>query len=314
MITDEIKAHQVYTLHFGKCTLCDRSFGEGEKIYVGRSIDGALTLACEFCRDKLNTIIKEYIYHPKEYIVPPAKTKLWRYQDFPKFVSLLDSGRLFLTRADKFEDTFEGARGFIFQKDIICSSMKPYIEMKVKSQLIKEGIDNPIDSVINKKVDDEIKKFFEDQEQKRTEYFISCWHANEYESEAMWKLYISSKFQGVAIQTSMERLCNSIGTDEFEVGAVKYSSFDEPLNIESKPIWYKRKAFMHENEVRVVIRKVGTSLSGMLVPVDLEQLIEKIYISPSAPDWFSKLVENVVKKYGLVKTVEHSRLDDKPIY
>lgn len=34
--------------------------------------------------------------------------KIWHYMNFSKFVSLLDSKMLFLTRADLFEDKFEG--------------------------------------------------------------------------------------------------------------------------------------------------------------------------------------------------------------
>jgi hypothetical protein len=34
---------------------------------------------------------------------------LWRYMDFAKFVALLTSKKLFLSRADKFEDRFEGS-------------------------------------------------------------------------------------------------------------------------------------------------------------------------------------------------------------
>jgi hypothetical protein len=35
--------------------------------------------------------------------------KVWRYMDFTKFVSLIDSRCLFFTRADKFNDSFEGS-------------------------------------------------------------------------------------------------------------------------------------------------------------------------------------------------------------
>ena len=36
-------------------------------------------------------------------------SRLWRYMDFPKFVSLISSGSLFLCRADLFKDPFEGS-------------------------------------------------------------------------------------------------------------------------------------------------------------------------------------------------------------
>lgn len=35
-------------------------------------------------------------------------TKVWRYMDFTKFVSLLDKRELWFTRADELNDPFEG--------------------------------------------------------------------------------------------------------------------------------------------------------------------------------------------------------------
>ena len=46
---------------------------------------------------------------PFDIEIPPIETKLWRYMDFAKFVSLLESRALFFVRADKLDDPFEGA-------------------------------------------------------------------------------------------------------------------------------------------------------------------------------------------------------------
>lgn len=314
LFSEDIRAYQVHALNYGVCPHCSRGLSQGEKVYAGFLADGTMTVACEGCKGQLTHIQKSYVYHPKEYVVPKKETLLWRYQDFPKFVSLLDSGELFFTRADNFEDVFEGARGFNFQKDAIYEALKPSLTLKAKSQLIAAGNDSPTDNEVELVVADEMKKLVEGQEKRREEYYVSCWHANERESEAMWKLYISAKNQGVAIQTTMERLCYSIGKDGFEVGAVRYISYDQPLSVDDTPIWYKRTAFNHENEVRAIFREAGAMKAGMPVKMDLDMLIEKVYISPSAPGWFAKLVENVIIKYGLNKTVEHSKLDEKPTY
>lgn len=42
--------------------------------------------------------------------------------------------------------------------------------------------------------------------------YISCWHMNEYESAAMWKLYAKSS-DAIAIQTTFQKLCESIGDE-----------------------------------------------------------------------------------------------------
>lgn len=314
LFTEDIRIYQEHILNYGCCPLCNRSLAQGENVYVGKRVSSYISVACESCKNMISDDAKKFVYHPKEYVVPKRDMPLWRYQDFPKFVSLLDSGDLFFTRADKFEDVFEGARGFNFQKAAIYDKMKPSLTLKVKSQLRATGIENPTDDEIEKKLKAETEALLKTQENKRKEYFVSCWHANERESEAMWKLYITAKNQGVAIQTTMERLCYSIGKSGFEVGSVNYISYEVPLESDAEPIWYKRTAFRHENEVRVIFHEVGTCLEGMPVRMDLNMLIERVYISPSAPCWFAKLVERVMIKYGLNKPVEYSRLDDKPIY
>ena len=49
-----------------------------------------------------------YKEHPT-FIQPENEgIKVWRYMDFTKFVLLIDSRRLYFTRADKFDDPFEG--------------------------------------------------------------------------------------------------------------------------------------------------------------------------------------------------------------
>ena len=41
-------------------------------------------------------------------VIPPARAKLWRFMDFPKLLSLMDTGALFFSRIHKLDDQFEG--------------------------------------------------------------------------------------------------------------------------------------------------------------------------------------------------------------
>jgi hypothetical protein len=50
---------------------------------------------------------------------------------------------------------------------------------------------------------------------------------------------------------------------------------------------------------------------GVSIPIDLEGLIENIYVSPGAPTWHADLVTSVVKRYGYDFPVIHSDLDRK---
>lgn len=51
------------------------------------------------------------MYKLHELFIEPQdqNAKIWRYIDFTKFVSLIDSQELFFARADKFDDPFEGS-------------------------------------------------------------------------------------------------------------------------------------------------------------------------------------------------------------
>ena len=52
----------------------------------------------------------------------------------------------------------------------------------------------------------------------------------------------------------------------------------------------------------------------MCLPVDLDELIESVYVSPMAEVWFTEVVEDILRKYGLEKSVYHSALDDKALF
>ena len=48
--------------------------------------------------------------------------------------------------------------------------------------------------------------------------------------------------------------------------------------------------------------------------VNLEQLVEHIYVAPTSGKWFATLVEDVAKKYGVHVRVRHSDLMRDPVY
>jgi len=147
---------------------------------------------------------------------------------------------------------------------------------------------------------------------------ISCWHMNEFESDAMWKLYLKSN-EGIAIQSTFKRLCDAFSSTDLDIniGKVKYENFNDyifPLtgNLVSTFL-VKRKSFKHEEEIRAihwaVKREYGwQKLIGERLPmdqygenirVDIRMLIENVYIAPNSPNWFKELVESMLKKYNL---------------
>jgi len=233
--------------------------------------------------------------------------KVWRYIDFTKFVSLINSQSLFFSWADKFTDPFEGS----YPKNNITNRRLP-------AEIPQEKIDFFLEEYGNE------SKLFE---LIKSQMAISCWHMNDNESAAMWERY-SNRGQSVAIQSTYERLKESFKPEERDIhlGIVKYinyetSSFSSGDPIE--PFVHKRESFTDEKEVRAIIYVPEFSVIpghpidtffGLNVNANLEKLIECIYLAPKTPAWLQLLVREVIKKYDFSFKVVHSELDKDPFF
>jgi hypothetical protein len=110
------------------------------------------------------------------------------------------------------------------------------------------------------------------------------------------------------------------------LGEIQYINYERDWLPEGNlfyPFVHKRKSFEHEREVRAVFndRFQGAFYSGSnpkkgyLVEVLLDDLIETVYVAPTAPDWFRDLVAAVTAKYGFAhKPIMHSTLGQDPVY
>lgn len=218
---------------------------------------------------------------------------LWRYMDFSKFVNMLDTSSIFFTKPSKFRDPYEGA---FSEEDFIRLIGDPYYHEQ---------------SDYNQQRGDLIS-----QAQQLLELVgISCWHLNNYESAAMWDLYLRSG-EGVAIKSNVKNLVNSI-EGEITYGEVQYIDFikDMASNNTYETLFYKRSSFQHENEFRLMHfedeERPYFQDYGATIGCDLDLLIDEIYVAPTAPQWFVQTVDSIVKKYELHKTVRQSSLYSK---
>jgi hypothetical protein len=153
---------------------------------------------------------------------------------------------------------------------------------------------------------------------------VSCWHLNDYESAAMWKLY-SDENKGIAIQSTFSRMVNAFEEfpDSVHIGKIRYidyqnETFRGEINI-FESILTKRKSFEHEKELRAVIWETSEKTlrvddGSVLANINLKELIENIYISPFSPNWYRDNVQVIVEKFGLEVPVLQSELDKKPVY
>lgn len=234
----------------------------------------------------------------------PSKQRrtLWRYMDFTKLVSLLEDRALVFPRTDLFEDPYEGLLPEAAVRELRAVP-PPY---QLSPQQAELWVKYP--------------------EVMRTKLYVSCWYASEFESAAMWKLYLSGSV-GIAIRTNTDLLTDALESCPYTVGMsevqyIDYETMSVPLENALFPVMHKRLSFAHEKEFRAVIWSeisdneplIPKGAMHVAVPVDPSQLIEAIHVSPSAPQWFRQLVEKVSARYALHVPVVRSNLMTRPAY
>jgi hypothetical protein len=253
--------------------------------------------------------------YPEVFKLPDGSKTIWRYMDLRKFLLLLQSQALFFCRSDKFDDHLEGSypRASSIEEALV--------------QIRGTFADDPS---LPERIE-QAEQMLRSRRQLRAAFLINCWHIDEHESAAMWKLYAQSN-NGIVIKSTVQRLKNSIRClEDVLVGEVNYLDYDTAA-FESMNIFHscmsKRKSFAYEQELRAVIydpeRFDGpTGLfpvpehkrnHGANVSIDLELLIDEIRVLPSAPDEFRESILSLCEKYSVEKEVKQSRLDDGPLY
>lgn len=250
-----------------------------------------------------------YSEHPSFPQPDAIDTPLWRYMDFTKLLSLLDTQHLYFPRADKLGDPFEGSWP---RRNVAGRNSVP-------SEIPKEAV---------KGYQRAMQRLGETSKAWTTYVAVSCWHLSEHESAAMWNLYLSSN-DGVAVRSTYSnfRRCFT-GEESVFIGKVKYIDYEQDviqsLNMLS-PYAHKRKSFEHEREVRAVTLNYpdfsdpehgGQPLidHGVAIPVNIQRLVTDIYVSPTSPEWFRELVQSVVQRYGFDFPVIQSDMALQPVY
>ena len=294
------------------CSKCGKGFQTNDEVTFGYSKNNEMLNVGKCCsKDLYKAHLKRY-YQGRVYKVPHDDIVLWKFMDFSKFVSLLKTKSLFFSRADNFSDPFEGAKGLLKNK-------KEWDELYLKmfqhwTDTLSKDKNRP---EAERKA--EILKNLEGLEQQGIERkrntAVSCWHENLFESEAMWKLYASLD-DGVAIRSTYKNLYLALGANpNIDIGRINYVDFSKTFTHLHEPFWYKRKSFIHENEVRAIIQdSKEINNGGKLIPVDLDILIDEIYVSPTAKSWFMEIVKDILSKYKVKKPISESSLNDEPFF
>jgi hypothetical protein len=277
---------------------------------------------------------------------PPVTVKLWRYTDLPKFVDLLTSKRLWLTNAEVLaaDDPYEGLPGAVQFPHRLWRSIEEVPE-PLRLQILEiytRGADRTPEAAFKSWFMIEEQRCFMTQAGRRN-FYVSCWHAGDHESVAMWKIY-GAPGAGVAIVTNGGRLDTALASNDesLYLGAVRYM---EPGTVEIgmsnalDTIMRKRASYTYEQEVRLVHWRTGEShdplanfawneetmrfdniiddpkpiTAGISLVCDLDVMIERVIVSPFAPAWYAPMIERLRDQLGCSFPVTASRLLKVPL-
>jgi hypothetical protein len=234
--------------------------------------------------------------HPVFLQPADVNAKVWRYMDFTNYMWTLESSALYFSRIDLLGDPFEGTT------------------TKASNDAIMKFLNWPAGSEQQQK--DWAEGNAKLRRDVRRGIFVNCWHMNDHESEAMWRLYAKTD-QAIALQTSYSRLVDAFDSSII-IGAIRYADYDHTVFPMGNAIWpaaHKRLSFRHENEIRALKFAMddGNEPAGHSVPVDLANLIERVYVSPNCPAWYADLADRLTRRFGYEFTITKSRLSEEPV-
>lgn len=224
--------------------------------------------------------------------------------DLWKFINLLDVQALWFSRLD------------VLQK-------KERFEGIISSKTIENDL-----NFLMKKYPDAEKRIIEDiktNDQWSKCLLVNCWGKGEDEDIYKWKNYLECHVGGIAIQTTYEKFKKCFSENKYNVYSanVNYIDFEkEPQPTEIPPfrtVLYKNKSFIWEQELRVVVT-IGNAYqgeqfgvinniteNGIYIKVNLDELIDNIYLSPKTTSSFIKTIKNLLTNYKIYKEIKKSK-------
>ena len=225
------------------------------------------------------------------------ETPVWRYMDMDKFHSLLNERALYLCRADRLQDRFEGTYSrhqILNMEDWFAKIGEPRMTKVERENRKKDGV--------------------------RT--YISCWCMSDCDLDLMWKGYVRNP-PGIAIKSSVRRLKNicdkAVGHWPLDISIVNY--FDhaggENINYCGTPTTFLNKDnhFKLDNELRIIHcpNISEPTPAHVFLPIDLNDLIEDVVFQPKVKESSVKSVRETLSKVGLEKIPVFASRDDREL-
>lgn len=230
---------------------------------------------------------------------------IWRYTSLDKFLYLLNYEKLFFSNVGEMTDQYEG-------------KLPPRNRSSYISKLVKNGYSEEEAEIELLREENEYEKF-------KQLTFVNCWTIDPSESYALWKIYLGGSKSGIAIKTTFSQLKKSIINNNHNIAfeKVKYLDFINDYKFDRTQLFTtKRTYYAYERELRLLSLhyhlgqgKVEPNLInkyGYGIDVNLNELIQNIYVSPFVGSWFNDIVRKTIalKNPDLASKVVTSEIRD----
>lgn len=229
--------------------------------------------------------------------LPDLDTPVWRYMDLDKYHSLLNEKALYLCRADRLQDRFEGTYS---RRQIV--GMNDWFSSINESHMIESEKES-------RRID-------------RLTTYINCWCMSDCDLDLMWKGYVRNP-PGIAIRSSVRRLKNicdkAVEYWPLDISLVKYFDHAGGRNISyfgtPTTFLYKDLHFKLDNELRIIHcpNISEPTPAHVYLKINLEDLIETIVFQPRVKESSMKSVREALSKIGLDKIPVLASRDDREL-
>ena len=225
---------------------------------------------------------------------------VWRYIDFWKFKDLLESSELYLASIQKMGDEHEAEVPEVLRKGFVEYARE------TKGEDYAEGL----------------KKVLEPSLSTKKTTYLSSWNNQENESFALWKLYTSDR-SAIAINSNIDRLKDTFRNETTHTQYIGQILYHDGINYSFRgnlfdPVMHKWNYYEFEKEIRVVtsfpaasIFALDTHPEGIRLKVDLDILLDSIYLAPNATEAEFIKVKELLDGKGLQKEIFRSGIRDR---
>ena len=231
--------------------------------------------------------------------------KIWKCFNFFEFIKMLNLNSLSFVNTKEFSSN-----------NNIEVLIKNYIKNTKKWNYFINRI-NPIYGNFESNI---LKDYIKTFEEIKSKFFMSSWYMSDYESAAMWDICLKEN-KHIMIQSSFDKLVKAFESNSLNsiwISTINYldytSTIFDNINFLSLLIT-KRKSFEYQNELVVITKDENVTTHPFIskkkkynnqedehdlnVNINLDILIENIYLSHFIPDYESDIIESLLQKFDL---------------